>query len=73
MSHITCHKCGSNEHMTGYGLAYGPIGSYTACECGELLEFMADLEGLDDDEARTIQANVDDWRKTTAPDNQESK
>lgn len=64
MSHITCPKCGSREHITGYGLAVGPMGSYTICEgCDVLLEFCADLEGVPEDRAKEIQANVAAWRK----------
>ena len=41
MSHVTCPKCGSNDHMTGYGLAAGPMGAYTFCQgCDELIEFI---------------------------------
>jgi hypothetical protein len=45
MSHLTCPKCGSNEHYQGYGLAAGPLGSYTVCECGEILENKSDPAG----------------------------
>ena len=44
MSHITCSKCGSNEHYMMYGLAAGGIGGYTICECGEILESSQDDE-----------------------------
>lgn len=48
MSHVTCPKCGSNEHTSGYGLAAGPMGGYTFCDgCDALLEFSPDLQGLD--------------------------
>ena len=47
MSHITCPFCGSNEHTVGYGLAAGPMGSYTFCDsCDELIEFTPDLGGV---------------------------
>ena len=62
MSHITCHKCGGNEHYMGYGLAAGPMGSYTFCECGELLEFSPDLEGVPQERAAEIQRDVQKWR-----------
>lgn len=42
MSHITCPKCGSNEHYCGYGLACGGLAGYTICECGEVLEYLPD-------------------------------
>ena len=49
MSHLTCPKCGSNEHTSGYGLAAGPMGAYTFCNgCDELIEFVFDVEGLDE-------------------------
>jgi len=44
MSHIKCEECGSREHYVGYGLAFGGCGSYTVCECGELLEYRHDPE-----------------------------
>lgn len=62
MSHIACPSCGSNEHMQGYGLAAGPMGSYTLCECGELLEFVPDLDGLTDEQITRVQGYVADWR-----------
>lgn len=65
MSHITCPKCHSQEHMTGYGLACGPVGSYTVCECGLMLEFSPDLQGVPEDRALEILANVAAWRKET--------
>lgn len=49
MSHITCPFCGSNEHITGYGLAAGPMAGYTFCEsCDELIELTIDMDGVDD-------------------------
>ncbi len=54
MSHLTCAKCGGNEHYQGYGLAAGPLGSYTICECGALLEFRPDTDGLSDEEAKRV-------------------
>jgi len=45
MSHITCSKCGGNEHYQMYGLAAGGIGGYTVCECGHMLEAFPDPEG----------------------------
>lgn len=62
--HITCHECGSNEHMSGYGLAAGPMGMYTICDCGELLEFTPDLEGIPDDHAERLKKQTDEWRST---------
>ena len=59
MSHVTCPKCGSNDHISGYGLACGPMGSYTICNsCDALLEFCPDLEGLDDERATRIQESA---------------
>lgn len=64
MSHVTCPKCGSEEHITGYGLAMGQMGAYTVCEgCDLLLEFMPDFEGVPEDRVAAIQAEVDKWRK----------
>lgn len=64
MSHVTCPKCGSTNHMTGYGLAFGPMGSYTVCEdCDVLLEFCPDLQGVPEDRVPIIQAEVAKWRK----------
>ena len=61
MSHITCPKCGSNEHISGYGFAAGPLGGYTFCEgCDAILELMPDLDGLDDDRAAEIQASANE-------------
>lgn len=55
MSHLTCPKCGSNEHTCGYGLAAGPMGSYCFCDgCDVLLEFTPDLQGLDVETANRI-------------------
>ena len=51
MTHIICPKCGGNEHYSGYGFAVGGLGGYTICECGEVLEFVPDLEGLTDEQA----------------------
>ena len=56
MSHIKCKKCGSREHYTGYGLAYGGCGAYTVCECGELLEFQQDSEDAAETEQSEEQA-----------------
>lgn len=57
MSHVTCPFCGSNEHTSGYGLAVGPMGSYTFCDgCDELIEFIPDLEGMPDDIAERIKS-----------------
>lgn len=44
MSHITCPKCSSNNHYTGYGFAVGGLGGYTICQCGVVLEFKSDPE-----------------------------
>lgn len=45
MSHITCPKCWSNEHICGYGFAAGGLGSYTLClGCEEVLERTPDPE-----------------------------
>jgi hypothetical protein len=64
MSHITCPKCGSNEHTSGYGLAAGPMGAYTFCNgCETLLEFFPDLEGAPPEQIQKIRANINQWRK----------
>lgn len=63
MTHITCYECGGNEHITGYGLTCGPMGSYTICDCGALLEFCPDLDGVPDDAAKRILESVDIWRR----------
>jgi len=64
MSHITCPKCGSNEHISGYGFGVGPLGSYTVCEgCDEVLEFEPDVEGLDEERANRLRA-----LRVSAPD-----
>lgn len=50
MTHLVCPKCGSNEHTAGYGLAAGPMGSYTFCDgCDILLEASPDLQGMEDE------------------------
>jgi hypothetical protein len=55
MSHITCPKCGSNEHTTGYGFAGGPLGGYTFCDgCSVLLELFPDLDGLTDEQVERV-------------------
>lgn len=60
MSHVTCPKCASNEHVTGYGFAAGPLGMYTfCCGCDELIEFSPDTEGLDDMEAARAEAHAE--------------
>lgn len=64
MSHVTCYKCGGNEHTAGFGFAAGPLGSYTICECGALLEFVPDLDGLDEQTVAKIQTEVADWLAT---------
>ena len=66
MSHVVCHHCGSNEHYSGYGLGMGPMGCYTVCKCGTLLEFVPDLQGLKPDTARHINADVAKWRENLA-------
>ena len=59
MSHITCPKCGSNEHVTGYGFAAGPLGGYTFCEgCDAILELTPDVQDLDDERAKKIQESA---------------
>lgn len=67
MSHITCPKCGGTEHMTGYGYAAGILGGYTFCEsedCGALLELWPDLEGLTEERAKELLAEVAKWRES---------
>ncbi len=40
-----CPRCGSGDHMQGYGLAAGGIGDYIAClDCGEFLMVHQDGE-----------------------------
>lgn len=64
MTHVTCPKCNSNDHTSGYGLAAGPMAAYTFCNgCGILLEFAPDLEGLPEDAVKRIKADVEHWRK----------
>ena len=73
MSHVTCPKCGSNEHSCGYGFAAGPLGSYTFCNgCDELIEFATDTEGLDDEAAMYAEAMAENhmrdvWGDKYAP------
>ncbi len=62
MTHLTCPKCGSNKHSSGYGLAAGPMGGYVFCEgCDSLLEFSPDLQGLDMETCNKI---IDGYNKT---------
>ncbi len=68
MSHITCPKCGGNEHVTGYGFAAGPLGGYTICDCGVVLELFPDTEGLDDEHIARINGYVAEWRAEVWPD-----
>lgn len=59
MSHITCKRCGSNKHSRGYGIAYGPMGSYTVCdECDALLEFSLDSEGMTWETIAKLEAQI---------------
>jgi hypothetical protein len=62
---LTCPSCGySGEHNQGYGLAAGPMGSYTFCAaCNELLEFIPDFEGIPEETVIKVKAFVADWRK----------
>jgi len=63
MSHLTCPKCGSKDHISGYGLAAGPIGFYTFCDnCNVILEFTPDLEGVPEEAAKKILAEVEKQR-----------
>lgn len=55
MSHIKCPKCGGRDHISGYGFAAGPMGQYTICECGKILEFEADTEGLPPEEVERLE------------------
>lgn len=61
MSHVTCPDCKGNEHYTGYGFAAGPLGGYTICECGTLLEFYPDTDGMPDDFIEKMRKFVDEW------------
>jgi hypothetical protein len=66
MSHLTCPKCGGTDHTQGYGLAAGPMGAYTFCDgCDAMLEFCPDLEGLPEEHAQRILADVEKWRAET--------
>lgn len=68
MSHIECFKCKTRNHVTGYGLAAGPMGKYTICEdCSTLLEFDPDVDDLPDEEAAKIIAGCQKWRDETYP------
>ena len=59
-----CPYCGSASHVTGYGLAAGPLGSYTFCNgCDELIEFTADVDGVSDDHIARLQSMQDDLAK----------
>jgi hypothetical protein len=56
MSHLTCPRCDSAEHHSGYGLAAGPMGAYTICQCGLVMEMRPDLDGADYQNLRVIAA-----------------
>lgn len=43
---MICPKCGSTDNYDGYGFAAGGLSSYTICECGNILQRIADTEGL---------------------------
>lgn len=69
MSHITCPKCGGNEHMSGYGFAGGVFGGYTLCDCGVVLDLLPDTDGVPDDRAAEMheaakQILAETWGKT---------
>jgi hypothetical protein len=70
MSHLTCPKCGGNEHYAGYGFAGGFFGAYTICDCGALLEGFADVRDLDDERAAQQIAHVKALLKETWGDRQ---
>ena len=64
MSHLTCPKCGSTDHTSGYGLACSPMGAYTICNgCDAGLEYCPDLEGVPKEQAEAILTSVAAWRK----------
>lgn len=55
MSHVTCPACGSNDHLSGFGLAAGPMGAYTFCnQCDKLLEFSPDSSYTDEERAQAL-------------------
>lgn len=54
------------EHVRGYGFAGPSLGAYTYCgndDCGKLLEFCPDLEGLVDEAAEEIMVRVRAWQR----------
>lgn len=55
VSHVTCPRCGSKEHTSGYGFAAGTLGSYTICGCAKIIEFEADTEGLPPKEVKRLE------------------
>lgn len=63
MNYVLCPYCGSDDHVSGYGLAAGPMGSYTFCNtCDQLISFRADYEGLPEDrivKLKGMQASLD--------------
>jgi hypothetical protein len=68
VSHIECPDCKTRNHVSGYGLAAGPMGQYTFCEdCGELLEFDPDVDDFPEDDAAKIIANCQKWRDEKYP------
>jgi len=74
VSHVTCPKCSSNEHVTGYGFAAGPLGSYTFCEgCDELIEFAPDTEGLSDEDTMYAEAMAENYMRDVWGDKFEAK
>lgn len=65
MSHIVCHDCGGDDHVTGYGFGCGLFGGYTVCECGTTLELHPDTEDMPDDHAKAVAENLARWVEVT--------
>lgn len=64
MSHITCHECGSQDHIGGYGMAVGGIGTYViCCDCSTVLEYHPDCEGVPEEVAVIIRNQHSVWLK----------
>jgi hypothetical protein len=66
MSHIKCHKCGSTEHFTSFGLGspLGGMGLYSICECGQLLEFRPDQDDLSEEEIEEENRIIENYFKS---------
>jgi hypothetical protein len=74
VSHVTCPKCGSNDHITGYGLACGPMGAYTLCEgCDAVLELFPDYEGLSEEHEKRVRDEVEKYLRDLWGDKYDSQ